>query len=39
VEVWEIAEGVKERVLEGWEESKVSGYKGGHGMRIPVGEM
>lgn len=38
VEVFEIEEGVREEVLKGWEEPKVSVYKGFHGMRIPSGE-
>jgi uncharacterized protein YcgI (DUF1989 family) len=38
VEVFEIAEHVKGEVLEGWKESEKSGYKGAHGMGIPVGE-
>jgi hypothetical protein len=25
-------------VLEGWEEPKVSGYKGRHGLGVPLGE-
>jgi uncharacterized protein YcgI (DUF1989 family) len=35
VEVWEIRD---KEVLEGWKGSEVSGYKGGHGMVVPVGE-
>jgi uncharacterized protein YcgI (DUF1989 family) len=38
VEVFEIADGVRRDVLEGWKESVVSGYKGLHGMRVPTGE-
>lgn len=38
VEVWEIREDVKERVLGNWKGSERSGYKGVHGMGIPVGE-
>lgn len=38
VEVWEISEGVREGVLRGWEEPRVSAYRGCHGMRIPSGE-
>ncbi|KAF2677664.1 hypothetical protein K458DRAFT_349788, partial [Lentithecium fluviatile CBS 122367] len=38
VEVFEIAEHVKRGVLKDWKESSVSGYKGMHGMRVPLGE-
>ena len=36
VEVFELAD--REGVLEGWEEPKVSGYKGRHGLGVPLGE-
>jgi uncharacterized protein YcgI (DUF1989 family) len=36
VEVWEIKD--REGVLEGWKGSEISGYRGGHGMDVPVGE-
>lgn len=36
VEVWEIDDGVKEIVLEGWKESERPGYAGGHGVTMPV---
>ena len=39
VEVFEIAEGVRGEVLKGWEGPGRNGYMGGHGMRIPVGEV
>lgn len=38
VEVFEIAEGVRGDVLKGWKESVISGYRGMHGMGVPVGE-
>jgi len=38
VEVWEIREDVRVEVLVGWKESARSGYKGCHGMGVPVGE-
>jgi len=38
VEVFEIAEGLKGDVLGGWKESVISGYRGVHGMEVPVGE-
>jgi uncharacterized protein YcgI (DUF1989 family) len=38
VEVFEIAESVKNVVLKGWKESAVSEYKGMHGMSVPLGE-
>jgi hypothetical protein len=36
VEVFELVD--REGVLEGWEEPKVSGYKGRHGLGVPMGE-
>lgn len=36
VEVWEIDDGIKEKVLEGWKESERSRYAGGHGVKMPV---
>jgi hypothetical protein len=38
VEVWEVREGVREAVLEGWLEPERSGYRGLHGMGVPEGE-
>lgn len=38
VEVYEIKEGVRDEILEGWKRPEKSGYKGMHGMGIPVGE-
>lgn len=38
VEVFEIVDEVRGEVLRNWTESRVSGYKGMHGMGIPVGE-
>jgi uncharacterized protein YcgI (DUF1989 family) len=38
VEVWEISEGVREGVLKGWNSPERSGYRGMHGMGIPLGE-
>lgn len=38
VEIWEIKEEVREEVLRGWKGSEKSGYKGMHGMGVPVGE-
>jgi len=37
VEVFELVD--REGVLEGWEEPKVSGYKGRHGLDVPLGEV
>lgn len=39
VEVWEIKEGVRKEVLKGWKEPERSGYKGVHGMSVPIGEQ
>ncbi|RYO56000.1 hypothetical protein AA0116_g8807 [Alternaria tenuissima] len=38
VEVYEIKEAVKEKVLKGWKKPEKSGYRGMHGMGIPSGE-
>jgi len=38
VEVWRIAEEVREEVLKGWEEPKRPAYRGMHGMVVPEGE-
>lgn len=38
VEVYEISEGVRSEVLEGWSEAKASDYNGVHGLGVPVGE-
>lgn len=38
VEVFEMVDAVKRDVLKDWKESVVSGYRGMHGMRVPVGE-
>ncbi|RYO43133.1 hypothetical protein AA0111_g382 [Alternaria arborescens] len=38
VEVYEIKETVKEKVLKGWKKPEKSGYRGMHGMGIPSGE-
>ncbi|EPS36794.1 hypothetical protein H072_9654 [Dactylellina haptotyla CBS 200.50] len=38
VEVYEIEEGVRAEVLNGWKEPKRPDYKGMHGMMVPVGE-
>lgn len=38
VEVWEVKEGVRESVLEGWKEGERSGYRGMHGIGVPEGE-
>ncbi|KAF2749715.1 hypothetical protein M011DRAFT_397815 [Sporormia fimetaria CBS 119925] len=39
VEVWEINEGVRREVLEGWTRQERNGYKGLHGMNVPGGEV
>jgi uncharacterized protein YcgI (DUF1989 family) len=38
VEVWAIKEEVRREVLGKWKETERSGYKGMHGMGVPVGE-
>jgi hypothetical protein len=38
VEVWEIREEVRADVLRGWKVPERSGYRGMHGMGVPVGE-
>jgi len=38
VEVWEIKDDVKAEVLKNWVRPERSGYRGMHGMTIPVGE-
>lgn len=38
VEVWTIAEDVRDQVLEGWVPPEVSDYKGCHGLAVPLGE-
>jgi uncharacterized protein YcgI (DUF1989 family) len=38
VEVWKLADEVKEEVLEGWKTPAASDYRGVHGLSIPVGE-
>ncbi|KAF3915729.1 hypothetical protein AA313_de0205019 [Arthrobotrys entomopaga] len=38
VEIFEIDEEVRGNVLKGWEEPARPGYKGIHGMKVPVGE-
>ncbi|KAJ9664130.1 hypothetical protein H2201_005370 [Coniosporium apollinis] len=38
VEVWKLAEEVKEEVLEGWSEPKRPNYRGMHGMTVPQGQ-
>ncbi|KAH7406709.1 hypothetical protein DE146DRAFT_648198 [Phaeosphaeria sp. MPI-PUGE-AT-0046c] len=38
VEVWEVRQEKRAEVLDGWKESERSGYKGMHGMGVPVGE-
>lgn len=38
VEVFEVNEKIRERIMEGWEGVDVGGYKGTHGMTVPGGE-
>ncbi|KAF2124643.1 hypothetical protein P153DRAFT_349728 [Dothidotthia symphoricarpi CBS 119687] len=38
VEVFEIAEEVRAEVLQGWKAPEKNGYRGGHGVGIPIGE-
>ncbi|KAF2143291.1 uncharacterized protein K452DRAFT_297049 [Aplosporella prunicola CBS 121167] len=38
VEVWRIADEVKENVLKGWEPPNMSNYSGKHGLGVPMGE-
>ena len=38
VEVWAIAEEVKGQALAGWETHEPGGYKGLHGLHVPLGE-
>lgn len=38
VEVWKIADDVRDEVLKGWEEPKRPAYRGMHGMVVPEGE-
>ncbi|KAF2120302.1 hypothetical protein BDV96DRAFT_485831 [Lophiotrema nucula] len=39
VEVWEIGESVRGEVLEGWKVAERSGYRGNHGIGVPLGEV
>jgi uncharacterized protein YcgI (DUF1989 family) len=39
VEVWEIRDEVRDEVLRDWKVPERSGYKGMHGMAVPVGEV
>lgn len=38
VEVWELADGVKEDILRDWRSPPVAAYKGVHGLDVPSGE-